>query len=260
MGSPTATGSSLRECKIVTLKLTIGYNWALEHEAFSVLRDHLHKKEAIMGCCCTCNVVCVSLLSLLLSSPLLAPIVLSNIPVPSSNVTDASTFPTTTTTILHSALSWLHVIPNISHQDQVIDQVTKQELDVFIDGLIYNVEQTSVVTLTIACLNIVTNIFLMIGSCCKLSCLLLPWLVVSMVELLTIAVPATIFFSLLGVYLYFKGILLASILVTAVPATFLLVSLIMWFIVLAAYNTNNKKQEVEGYPVWPRFTEVRHLD
>ena len=42
-----------------------------------------------------------------------------------------------------------------------------------------------------------------------------------------------------------QGILLASILVTAVPATFLLVSLIMWFIVLAAYNTNNKKQEVE---------------
>lgn len=210
-----------------------------------------------MGCCCTCNVVCVSLVSILLSSPLLAPVILSNIPVPRSNVTTTAS---TTATILHSALSWLHVIPDSSHQDQVIDQVTKQELDIFIDGLIYNVEQTCVVTLTIACLNIVTNIFLMIGSCCKLSCLLLPWLVVSMVELLTIAVPATIFFSLLGVYLYFKGILLASILVTAVPATFLLISLIMWFIVLAAYNTNNKKQEVEGYPVWPRFTEGRHLD
>jgi len=213
-----------------------------------------------MGCCCTCNVVCVSLVSILLSSPLLAPVILSNIPVPGSNVTTTASTVSTTATILHSALSWLYVIPDSSHQDQVIDQVTKQELDVFIDGLIYNVEQTSVVTLTIACLNIVTNIFLMIGSCCKLSCLLLPWLVVSMVELLTIAVPATIFFSLLGVYLYFKGILLASILITAVPATFLLVSLIMWFIVLAAYNTNNKKQEVEGYPVWPRFTEGRHLD
>jgi len=210
-----------------------------------------------MGCCCTCNVVCVSLLSVLLSSPLLAPIILSHIPLPApgSNVTAPSS-----PSILHSALSWLHVIPDSSHQDQVIDQVTKQELDVFIDGLIHNVEQTSVVTLSIACLNIVTNIFLMIGSCCKLSCLLLPWLVVFMLELITIAVPATIFFSLLGVYLYFKGILLASILVTAVPATFLLISLIMWFIVLAAYNSNNNKQEVEGYPVWPRFTEGRHLD
>ena len=42
-----------------------------------------------------------------------------------------------------------------------------------------------------------------------------------------------------------QGILLASVVVTAVPATFCLISLIMWFIVLAAYNTNNKKQEVE---------------
>ena len=42
-----------------------------------------------------------------------------------------------------------------------------------------------------------------------------------------------------------QGILLASIVVTAVPATFLLISLIMWFIVLAAYNSNNSKQEVE---------------
>ena len=48
-----------------------------------------------------------------------------------------------------------------------------------------------------------------------------------------------------SLYSLLQGILLASILVTAVPATFLLVSLIMWFIVLAAYNTNNKKQEVE---------------
>ena len=47
------------------------------------------------------------------------------------------------------------------------------------------------------------------------------------------------------IFALLQGILLASILITAVPATFLLISLIMWFIVLAAYNTNNKKQEVE---------------
>ena len=47
------------------------------------------------------------------------------------------------------------------------------------------------------------NAFMSLSSVLQ-SCLLLPWLVVSMVELLTIAVPATIFFSLLGVYLYFK--------------------------------------------------------
>ena len=42
-----------------------------------------------------------------------------------------------------------------------------------------------------------------------------------------------------------QGILVASIVVTAVPATFLLISLAMWFTVLAAYNTNKKNQEVQ---------------
>ena len=83
-------------------------------------------------------------------------------------------------------------------------QVTKQELDLFITGLIDNVEQSSVVTLTLAALNLATNLTLLVGSCCRLSCLLLPWLVVSMVEVVVLAVPATIFCSLLGLYLYCK--------------------------------------------------------
>ena len=32
-----------------------------------------------MGCCCACNIVCVGLLSILLTSPLLAPCILANI-------------------------------------------------------------------------------------------------------------------------------------------------------------------------------------
>ena len=84
----------------------------------------------MMGCCCACNVVCVSLLSVLLSIPLLAPIILSHIPVPTPgpNVTDSSVT-TSRPSILHSALSWLHVIPDSSHQEQVIDDVTKQVRD-----------------------------------------------------------------------------------------------------------------------------------
>ena len=72
---------------------------------------------------------------------------------------------------------------------------------------------------------------------------MLPWLVVSMLELLTIALPATVFFSLVGVYLYFKGLLVASILVTAVPASLLLINLILWLTVLAAYNGDKEPQE-----------------
>ena len=93
-----------------------------------------------------------------------------------------------------------------------------------------------------ASVNIVTVIMLIIGSCCHLSGLLLPWLVVSMLELICVAIPATIFTSLLGVYMYFKGILVYSIIVMAVPGTFLIVSLIMWFIVLSAYYKEQPKQ------------------
>ena len=105
-----------------------------------------------------------------------------------------------------------------------------------------SLEQTSYVSLTMASINMVTTIMLIIGSCCQVSCLLLPWLVVSMLELVCVAIPATIFTSLLGVYMYFKGILVYSIIVMAVPGSFLLIQLIMWFIVLSAYNKEDPKQ------------------
>ena len=80
----------------------------------------------MMGCCCTCNVVCVGLLGVLLSCPLLAPIILSNIQVPAPAFNETDTLPSISTSILHSALSWLHVLPDSSHQDKIIDEVTKQ--------------------------------------------------------------------------------------------------------------------------------------
>jgi len=200
-----------------------------------------------MGCCCACNIVCVGLLSILLTSPLLAPCILANITSLNTLASDSVDNSTTaSSSILHTALAHLHVIPENSFSNEVIDEATKEELDIFIDGFIVNVEQSSVVTLTLASINICTNIFLIIGSCCKLSCLLLPWLVMTMFELVTIAIPATIFFSLLGVYLYFKGILIFSIIVTALPTSFLIIFLVMWFIVLAAYNKNQPKQDSLG--------------
>ena len=73
--------------------------------------------------------------------------------------------------------------------------------------------------------------------------MLLPWLIVSMLELVLIAVPAAIFFALLGVYLYFKGVLVTSIIVTTVPGAYIIMSLVLWFIVLAAYNRREPKPD-----------------
>ena len=78
---------------------------------------------------------------------------------------------------------------------------------------------------------------------------MLPWLVLVMLELLTIALPATIFFSLVGVYLYFKGLLVVSILVTAVPASLLLLNLILWLVVVAAYSGDQPSEECQVEPL-----------
>ena len=143
-----------------------------------------------MGCC-TCSVAAVSLASLLLTLPLLAPSLLSTVRLDSYTVTNTSASNTSTTTIqevdtnlLRTGLGWLYAIPASSLEEEVIDevtiiimttivtitsvQVTKQELDLFITGLIDNVEQSSVVTLTLAALNLATNLTLLVGSCCRL--------------------------------------------------------------------------------------------
>ena len=74
---------------------------------------------------------------------------------------------------------------------------------------------------------------------------MLPWLVLAMVEILTIAVPATIFFSLVGVYLYFKGLFMVSIIVMAVPASLLILNLVLWLTVLIAYNRDEPKEDCQ---------------
>ena len=74
---------------------------------------------------------------------------------------------------------------------------------------------------------------------------MLPWLILAMVEILTIAVPATIFFSLVGVYLYFKGLFMVSIIVMAVPATLLLINFVLWLTVLVAYSRDEEKEDYQ---------------
>ena len=78
---------------------------------------------------------------------------------------------------------------------------------------------------------------------------MLPWLVLAMLELLTIALPATVFFSLVGVYLYFKGLLMVSIMVTAVPASLLLLNLTLWLVVLGSYNRDQPTEECQVEPL-----------
>ena len=122
-----------------------------------------------MGCCCACNIVCVSIISCVLSAPLLAPFILSNINIPTNNIMvdtniTNNTVSDSSISLLQTGLSWLHLITDNSD----LDETSRQELDSFIDALIGSVEQSSLVTLSVGCVNISTNILLIIGSCCKL--------------------------------------------------------------------------------------------
>ena len=113
-----------------------------------------------MGCCSVRSVgVTVGLLSLLMSSQLLLPTVLSLVETDTTNTTN-----TTNTSLLHTSLSWLRTIPN----NYEMDNATRQDMELFIEGLISNVDNSSVYTLVLSCVNILTAFFMMVGSCCSL--------------------------------------------------------------------------------------------
>ena len=105
-----------------------------------------------MGCCSVRSVgVTVGLLSLLMSSQLLLPTVLSLVSTEDSS-------------LLQTSLSWLHT----AHTNYHLDNATRQDLDIFIEGFISNVDNSSVVTLVISCVNLLTAFFMIAGSCCRL--------------------------------------------------------------------------------------------
>jgi len=92
--------------------------------------------------------------------------------------------------------------------------------------------------LAVVCLaatNILVDFLLLIGSCCRVRCLLLPWLILSMMELIILGCPAVVFFSLLGTYLLVQGLFLPALLSFSTPTLLVLVAMSIWLTVLAAY-------------------------
>ena len=71
--------------------------------------------------CCACNILCVGLVSLVLTSPLLFPCILGQLS--STSLTSDNT--TVSSSLLQTALELLQTIPDQSYQDKVIDEITK---------------------------------------------------------------------------------------------------------------------------------------
>merc|ERR1719232_943161 len=78
----------------------------------------------------------------------------------------------------------------------------------------------SLVVVCFAASNILLDFLLLIGACCGVRCLLLPWLLFTMVQIILLGCPTVISFSLLSF---------------SAPTFLVLVAMSVWLTVLAAY-------------------------
>jgi len=128
-------------------------------------------------------------------------------------------------------------------QEQLLEEYHKKAITLSslqdLQGLLNNVgENAGVGAMAVVCIasvNIFMDFLLLIGSCCRIRCLLLPWLIMSMLELIILGCPAVIFFSLLGTYLLVQGLFISSLLSFSTPTLLVLLAMSIWLTVLAAY-------------------------
>jgi len=93
----------------------------------------------------------------------------------------------------------------------------------------------ALVCVSVAGLNILLDLLLLIAACCRVRCLALPWLIFSMLEILVLGAPTVIFFSILGIYLFIQGLVIPSIVSFSAPVALVVGSLLVWLVVLSAY-------------------------
>jgi len=90
------------------------------------------------------------------------------------------------------------------------------------------------------CANVPLNIFLISGALCRKSCLIMPWLVITLTEHLLCGVPLIVFMGLISLYLAAQLHLYiqATVLIGAIVTLFFL-SLSSWFTVYSCYQLFN---------------------
>lgn len=90
------------------------------------------------------------------------------------------------------------------------------------------------------CANVPLNIFLIAGACWRKSCLIMPWLVITLLEHLVVGVPLIVFMGLISLYLAAQLHLYiqATLLIGAIVTLFFL-SLSSWFTVYSCYELFN---------------------
>jgi len=91
------------------------------------------------------------------------------------------------------------------------------------------------------CANVPLNIFLIAGACCRKSCLIMPWIVITLLEHLIVGVPLIIFMGLISLYLaaqlhlYIQAACLMGFIITL-----FFLSMSSWFAVYTCYQLFNE--------------------
>jgi len=129
---------------------------------------------------------------------------------------------------------------------KTITKTSLEDLQSLLNGCGENAGLGGMVVVCVAAANILMDVLLLIGACCHVRCLLLPWLVLAMMEIVILGCPTVIFFSLLGVYLLRQGLFLSAIFSFSTPTVLVLIAMAVWLTVLAAYwalGRQNRREE-----------------
>lgn len=190
-----------------------------------------------MGCC-SCNSVCltrgVAVLGLVVSGLVVAP-------------PTFAFFSGRDMSILLPFLGPLQEWLQNQYQHKALTKSSLEDLQALLNGFGENAGLGAAVVVSVAVANIIMDIFMLIGSCCNVRCLLLPWLVLSMMEIIILGCPTVIFFSLLGTYFLAQGLIMPAIFSFSTPTMLVLIAMTIWLTVLAAYwSLGRRRREVAG--------------
>jgi len=132
-------------------------------------------------------------------------------------------------------LSSLQEVLLVEYHKKSITMTTLESLQGCLNTIGENAIFGSLIVVCFAASNILLDFLLLIGACCGLRCLLVPWLLFTMLQIILLGCPTVIFFSLLGTYLLLQGQFLFSLLSFSTPTFLVLVAMSLWLTVLAAY-------------------------
>jgi len=148
----------------------------------------------------------------------------------------------------------------VEYHKKSITLTTLESLQGCLNYIAENAIVGSFTIVVIAGTNIILDFFLLIGTCCKIRCLLLPWLLVYMIQLILLGCPIVISFSLLGTYLLLQGEFLLSLASFSMPTFLVLMAMAIWLTVLAAFWTLGAKTSNHEYSKATAKARLAKLD